>query len=88
MEYVYFPPGFALSAHEGVSGRTTERKADFIMADGSINVFLEWVSGQGFVLWGDGRGTNSGDLKHLLFARHKPSYYGNSSTPAATKGGR
>ncbi len=46
------------------------------MADGSINVFLEWVSGQGFVLRGDGRGTNSGDLKYLLFARHKPSYYG------------
>lgn len=49
-----------------------------MMADGntSISVFSEWVSGKGFVLWDGGNGTNSGDLKYLLFAWHKPSYYG------------
>jgi len=46
------------------------------MADNSIYVFSEWVSGKGFVLWDGGGGTNSGDLKYLLFAWHKPSYYG------------
>lgn len=46
------------------------------MADNSISVFSEWVSGKGFILWDGGKGTNSGDLKYLLFARHKPSYYG------------
>ncbi len=46
------------------------------MVDGGINVFSEWVSGKGFVLWDDSGKIKSSDLRYLLFARHKPSYYG------------
>jgi hypothetical protein len=46
------------------------------MADCGINVFAEWVSGKGFFLWDGGNGINGSDLKYLLFAWHKPSYYG------------
>lgn len=46
------------------------------MTANSISVFSEWVSGKGFVLWDGGKEINSRDLKYLLFARHKPSYYG------------
>ena len=46
------------------------------MMDYGIKVFLEWVSGKGFFLWGSGRGVCASDLKYLLFARHQPSFYG------------
>ena len=73
---VYFPSCFVLPAPEGVSGRIAERKADLLMMNYSIKVFLEWVSGKGFFLWGGGRGIYGHDLKYLLFARHQPSFYG------------
>ena len=50
MGYVYFPSCFILPASEGVSGRITEREADFLMMDYGIKDFLEWVSGKGFFL--------------------------------------
>lgn len=48
------------------------------MTGDSINVFAEWIPEKGFVIWARGseRATAFHELKYLLFARHKPSYYG------------
>lgn len=48
------------------------------MTGSSISVFSEWLPGKGFVLWAGGNEHEAAynGLKYLLFAGHKPSYYG------------
>ena len=48
------------------------------MPDNSISVYSEWLPGKGFMLWaGDSdHKTVFHELKYLLFARHKATYYG------------
>ncbi|TEB07793.1 ATP-dependent helicase HepA [Pelotomaculum schinkii] len=48
------------------------------MTDNRISVFSEWLPGKGFIIWAAGADhtTVFHELKYLLFARHKASYYG------------
>ena len=48
------------------------------MTDNCISVYSEWLPGKGFIIWtvGGGHTTVFHELKYLLFARHKATYYG------------
>jgi SNF2 family DNA or RNA helicase len=58
------------------------------MTDNSIGVFSEWIPAKGFIIWAEDKGHAAvfHELQHLLFARHKSSYYGTFIDPVSHQG--
>jgi len=60
------------------------------MTGSSISVHVEWISGKGFIIWSAGGDHTAAfhELRHLLFARHRPSYYGTFIDSGSHRGGQ
>jgi len=53
------------------------------MSTAVIDIYAEWLPGEGFLIWADNEETHyyktislTKELKFCLFARHQPSFYG------------